>query len=196
MPPGDPSRSHALGESTRHRAQQPVTSPRACDLGERGVAEGSGRGGYGCTTASVADAASVTAGYSSTAGRAGVSGQASRWRSSAATMAAPRGRLRAACRRAPIPANHGTGCSAPARAAVRLSAAAVRGAVCDALRMSRPAQARAAAIWAAVVVVAASILLAPVITVTGYGDAPDGADRKSTRLNSSHRMPSRMPSSA
>jgi len=41
--------------------------------------------------------------------------------------------------------------------------------------MSRPAQARAAAIWAAVVVVAASILLAPVITVTGYGDAPDGA---------------------
>ena len=90
-------------------------------------------------------------------------------------MAAPRGRLRAACRRAPIPANHGTGCSAPARAAVRLSAAAVRGAVCDALRMSRPAQARAAAIWAAVVVVAASILLAPVITVTGYGDAPDGA---------------------
>ena len=33
-------------------------------------------------------------------------------------------------------------------------------------------------------------------SAVGHGDLPGVEDRKSTRLNSSHRMPSRMPSSA
>ena len=54
------------------------------------------------------------------------------------------------------------------------------------------------AIAAAAIGLAALIADGPLAGITGRngGTNPDGEDRKSTRLNSSHSSPSRMPSSA